>query len=59
MQMHSAQDAAGDGFGFTWPAEFPVVRIDQVLFRGVEPGSASVLPANGSDHLPVTAGISW
>ena len=58
-QMHSAQDAAGDGFGFTWPAKFPVVRIDQILVRGVEPESSWVLPANGSDHLPVTAGISW
>jgi vancomycin resistance protein VanJ len=58
-QMHSAQDAAGDGFGFTWPARFPVVRIDQILVRGVEPQSSWVLPSNGSDHLPVTAGISW
>ncbi|HEV8529681.1 MAG TPA: endonuclease/exonuclease/phosphatase family protein [Actinomycetes bacterium] len=58
-QMLSAQDAAGDGFGFTWPATFPVVRIDQILVRGVEPESSGVLPANGSDHLPVMAGISW
>ncbi|WP_127354126.1 endonuclease/exonuclease/phosphatase family protein [Actinacidiphila soli] len=58
-QMHSAQDAAGDGFGFTWPAKFPVLRIDQILVRGVEPKSSWVLPATGSDHLPVAAGISW
>jgi len=58
-QMHSAQDTAGNGFGFTWPAKFPVARIDQILVRGVEPESAWVLPANGSDHLPVAAGISW
>jgi vancomycin resistance protein VanJ len=58
-QMRSAQDAAGDGFGFTWPASFPVVRIDQVLVRGVQPDSSWVLPANGSDHRPVEAGISW
>jgi vancomycin resistance protein VanJ len=58
-QMQSAQDAAGDGFGFTWPATFPVVRIDQILVRGVEPVSSWALPANGSDHLPVAAGISW
>ena len=49
----------GAGFGFTWPAKFPVVRIDQILVRGVEPESSWVLPANGSDHLPVTARISW
>ncbi|MCT9083783.1 endonuclease/exonuclease/phosphatase family protein [Streptomyces fulvoviolaceus] len=58
-QLHSAQDTAGDGFGFTWPAKFPVARIDQILVRGVEPDSSWVLPATGSDHLPVGAGISW
>ncbi|MFF7646955.1 endonuclease/exonuclease/phosphatase family protein [Streptomyces canus] len=55
----SAQDAAGDGFGFTWPAGFPLARIDQVLVRGVRPESSWVLPATGSDHLPVAARISW
>jgi vancomycin resistance protein VanJ len=56
-QMRSAQDVAGDGFG--WPARFPVVRIDQILVRGVEPANSWVLPATGSDHRPVAAGISW
>lgn len=58
-RLHSVQDAAGDGFGFSWPAKFPVARIDQILVRGVEPASAWTLPATGSDHLPVAAGISW
>ncbi|WP_407924532.1 endonuclease/exonuclease/phosphatase family protein [Catellatospora vulcania] len=58
-QLRSAQDAAGDGFGFSWPAAFPVVRIDQILVRGVEPMRSWVLPATGSDHLPVAAAISW
>lgn len=58
-QLRSAQDVAGDGFGFSWPAEFPVVRIDQILVRGVQPASSWVLPATGSDHRPVAAGISW
>ncbi|KAB2340667.1 hypothetical protein F8566_44725 [Actinomadura rudentiformis] len=58
-QMQPAQDAAGDGFGFTWPATFPVARIDQILVRGVKPKSSWVLSATGSDHLPVAAGISW
>lgn len=57
-QLRSVQDAAGDGFGFSWPAQFPVARIDQILVRGVEPESSWVLPATGSDHLPVAAGIS-
>jgi vancomycin resistance protein VanJ len=58
-QLHSAQDVAGDGFGFTWPASFPVVRIDQILVKGVEPDNSWVRPANGSDHRPVEAKISW
>ncbi|MFD4523667.1 endonuclease/exonuclease/phosphatase family protein [Streptomyces sp. NPDC058470] len=58
-QLRSVQDAAGDGFGFSWPAKFPVARIDQILVRGVEPKSSWLLPATGSDHLPVAAGISW
>jgi vancomycin resistance protein VanJ len=58
-QLRSAQDAAGDGFGFSWPAGFPVVRIDQILVRGVRPQSSWSLPATGSDHLPVAARISW
>ena len=58
-QLHSAQELAGDGFGFTWPASFPVVRIDQILVRGVQPDGSWVLPANGSDHRPVEARISW
>jgi vancomycin resistance protein VanJ len=58
-QLESAQDVAGNGFGFTWPASFPVVRIDEILVRGVEPDNSWVLPANGSDHRPVEARISW
>jgi vancomycin resistance protein VanJ len=58
-QLRSAQDEAGAGFGFSWPARFPVERIDQILVRGVEPDSAWVLPATASDHLPVAARLSW
>ncbi|MFH8491291.1 endonuclease/exonuclease/phosphatase family protein [Streptomyces longisporoflavus] len=58
-RLRSVQDVAGDGFGFSWPAKFPVARIDHILVRGVEPKSAWLLPATGSDHRPVAAGISW
>ncbi|WP_217552373.1 endonuclease/exonuclease/phosphatase family protein [Streptomyces sp. GbtcB6] len=58
-RLESAQDLAGDGFGFSWPARFPVARIDQILVRGVRPESAWLLPATGSDHLPVAAAVSW
>ncbi|MFJ2018132.1 endonuclease/exonuclease/phosphatase family protein [Streptomyces nodosus] len=58
-RLRSAQEVAGSGFGFSWPAAFPMVRIDQILVRGVKPESSWVLPATGSDHLPVAARLSW
>ncbi|MCQ4044827.1 endonuclease/exonuclease/phosphatase family protein, partial [Streptantibioticus rubrisoli] len=54
-QLRSAQGAAGDGFGLTWPAAFPMARIDQIMVRGVVPTRSWVLPDTGSDHLPVGA----
>ncbi len=58
-RLTSAQQTAGNGFGLTWPAAFPIARIDQILVRGVRPRSAWVLPETGSDHLPVAARVSW
>ncbi|MBM9623486.1 endonuclease/exonuclease/phosphatase family protein [Streptomyces zhihengii] len=58
-RLDSAHEKAGDGFGFSWPASFPMARIDQILARGVEPRSAWVLPATPSDHLPVAAAFAW
>ncbi|MEU2660225.1 endonuclease/exonuclease/phosphatase family protein [Streptomyces sp. NPDC007325] len=57
-RMTSAQSSAGAGFGFTWPAGFPVVRIDQILVAGVRATGAWTLPATPSDHLPVAARVS-
>ncbi|MFI8822849.1 endonuclease/exonuclease/phosphatase family protein [Streptomyces sp. NPDC053431] len=56
-QLRSTQGAAGDGFGFSWPASFPMARIDQILVRGVEPVSSWTLPQTKSDHLPVAARV--
>ncbi|KAA6217327.1 hypothetical protein CP979_10455 [Streptomyces filamentosus] len=57
-QMRSTQGAAGDGFGFSWPASFPMARIDQILVRGVEPVSSWALPRTDSDHLPLAARVT-
>ncbi|MFD8599535.1 endonuclease/exonuclease/phosphatase family protein [Kitasatospora sp. NPDC059646] len=55
-QMRSAQGAAGDGFGFSWPASFPMARIDQILSKGgLLPTDSRTLPADASDHLAVAA----
>ncbi|HEY9372816.1 endonuclease/exonuclease/phosphatase family protein [Streptomyces sp.] len=56
-QMRSTQGAAGDGFGFSWPASFPMARIDQIMVKGVEPMSSWTLPRTDSDHLPVAARV--
>ncbi|QNP63017.1 endonuclease/exonuclease/phosphatase family protein [Streptomyces genisteinicus] len=57
-QMRSTQGAAGDGMGFSWPASFPMARIDQIMVRGVEPVSSWTLPRTDSDHLPVAARVT-
>ncbi|MFJ9036158.1 endonuclease/exonuclease/phosphatase family protein [Streptomyces sp. NPDC102406] len=57
-QMRSTQGAAGSGFGFSWPASFPMARIDQIMVRGVEPESSWTLPETGSDHLPIAARVT-
>ncbi|MEU7042274.1 endonuclease/exonuclease/phosphatase family protein [Streptomyces varsoviensis] len=56
-QLRSAQGAAGSGFGFSWPASFPMARIDQILVKGMDPVSSWTLPETGSDHLPVAASV--
>ncbi|MEU3204910.1 endonuclease/exonuclease/phosphatase family protein [Streptomyces cyaneofuscatus] len=58
-QLRSAQREAGDGFGFTYPAGFPVVRIDDVLVKGMDPSASWTLPATGSDHRPVGATLRF
>jgi vancomycin resistance protein VanJ len=58
-QMRSTQGAAGHGFGFSWPAGFPMARIDQILVKGVEPTKSWVLAPTGSDHRPVAAQIKF
>ncbi|MER6998299.1 endonuclease/exonuclease/phosphatase family protein [Streptomyces sp. NPDC000410] len=58
-QMRSTQGAAGDGFGFSWPASFPMARIDQIMVKGVEPVSSWTLPRTDSDHLPIAARLAF
>ncbi|MFJ6013265.1 endonuclease/exonuclease/phosphatase family protein [Streptomyces sp. NPDC092952] len=56
-QLRSTQGAAGNGFGFSWPASFPMARIDQILVRDVEPVSSWTLERTESDHLPIAARV--
>jgi vancomycin resistance protein VanJ len=57
-QMRSTQGAAGSGFGFSWPAAFPMARIDQIMVQDIEPVSSWTLPRTPSDHLPVAARVN-
>ncbi len=57
--LTDAQEAAGDGFGFTWPAEFPITRPDHILFRGMTATEAGVAPATGSDHRAAIASFRF
>ncbi|MGW7050665.1 endonuclease/exonuclease/phosphatase family protein [Streptomyces sp. NPDC054887] len=53
----AAHVRAGPGFAFSWPARFPLARIDQVMTRGATVTGMWSLPATGSDHLPVAARV--
>ncbi|MGW6649402.1 endonuclease/exonuclease/phosphatase family protein [Streptomyces rubiginosohelvolus] len=46
------------GFAFSFPATFPLARIDQVMARSAAVGHIRTLPATGSDHLPVVARVA-
>lgn len=48
----SEPNQASGGFGFTWPATFPAIRLDHVFQRGLDVASSTVLARNESDHLP-------
>ncbi|WP_436774016.1 endonuclease/exonuclease/phosphatase family protein [Yinghuangia sp. YIM S09857] len=57
--LTDAQEAAGGGFGFTWPSSLPMAAIDHVMVRGVDTVSAKVLPKTPSDHRPVSADLRF
>ncbi|MFD3376455.1 MULTISPECIES: endonuclease/exonuclease/phosphatase family protein [unclassified Streptomyces] len=52
-------DSAGRNFAFSWPAALPVSRIDHVMTRSMVVTDIRTLPATGSDHLPIAAGIRF
>ncbi|MET7645639.1 endonuclease/exonuclease/phosphatase family protein [Streptomyces sp. NPDC005426] len=56
--LTSQLNASERGFAFSFPASFPLARIDQVLARSATVGRMRTLPATGSDHLPVTARVA-
>ncbi|WP_079152523.1 endonuclease/exonuclease/phosphatase family protein [Streptomyces sp. RTd22] len=57
--LTSRMNVAERGFAFSFPAGFPLARIDQVMARSAAVGHIRTLPATGSDHLPVAARVRW
>ncbi|WP_223180203.1 endonuclease/exonuclease/phosphatase family protein [Streptomyces griseicoloratus] len=51
-------NVAERGVAFSFPAAFPLARIDQVMARSATVTRIRTLPATGSDHLPVAARIT-
>jgi vancomycin resistance protein VanJ len=56
--LTSRMNTAERGFAFSFPAAFPVARIDQVMARAATVTQIRTLPETGSDHLPVAARIA-
>ncbi|MFG3219435.1 endonuclease/exonuclease/phosphatase family protein [Streptomyces sp. NPDC048185] len=52
-------NTAERGLAFSFPAGFPIARIDQVMARSATVRHIRALPATGSDHLPVAAAIAF
>ncbi|WP_351226008.1 endonuclease/exonuclease/phosphatase family protein [Streptomyces sp. NPDC002133] len=57
--VSSQLQTADSGFAFSWPAGFPLARIDQIMARSATVTGVWSLPATGSDHLPIAAHISF
>ncbi|WP_405593564.1 endonuclease/exonuclease/phosphatase family protein [Streptomyces sp. NBC_01092] len=56
--LTSQMNVPARGFAFSFPAAFPLARIDQIMARSATVGPIRALPSTGSDHLPVIAWIT-
>lgn len=56
--LTSQMDTPQRGFAFSFPADFPIARIDQVMTRSATVRQIRTLSSTGSDHLPVAARIA-
>ncbi|WP_246155152.1 endonuclease/exonuclease/phosphatase family protein [Saccharopolyspora hirsuta] len=57
--LRTVAEAEPAGFGFTWPAAVPLVRLDHVLYRGLTSTGADVVETRGSDHRAVLADLAF
>ncbi|GAA2278198.1 hypothetical protein GCM10010145_59080 [Streptomyces ruber] len=56
--LTSRLNTAERGVALSFPAAFPLARIDQVMARSAAVTHIRTLPATGSDHLPVAARVA-
>ncbi|OKJ39963.1 endonuclease [Streptomyces sp. CB01580] len=56
--LTSRMNTAERGFAFSFPAAFPMARIDQVMARSAAVRQIRTLSPTGSDHLPVIARVT-
>jgi len=58
--LQNAFAAGGAGFGWTFPASHPLLRIDHLFVsRDLRVLNCRVLPLLASDHRPVVADLTW
>lgn len=57
--LTDSRRATGGGFGFTWPSEFPLTRLDHSLSRGLEPVGDEVQEGGTSDHRALFASYDY
>ncbi|MCM2388980.1 endonuclease/exonuclease/phosphatase family protein [Streptomyces albipurpureus] len=55
--LTSQLDPPRTGLAFSWPARFPLARIDQIMTRTATATHIWSLPPTTSDHLPIAAHI--
>lgn len=56
--LKDSRQSTGGGFGFTWPAKFPITRPDHVLVRGFGVTSDHVMDRGSSDHRGVVVKLT-
>jgi len=58
QNLRNAFDGAGTGFGYTFPSNVPLVRIDHLWLRDVRAVSAFVPDSRASDHRPLVTDLA-
>jgi vancomycin resistance protein VanJ len=49
----SEPNQSDGGFGFTWPQNTPIIRLDHLFQRGMTTTANTTLTAGASDHLAI------